>query len=112
GCPDRRNRRRSRLRGRWARRDSLRPSPGEVTMKRAVLVVLAASSTLMFAACRQQPAEEQLPATQEEALRVRTTATPTAAPVPMGTMVGMSPADAGVGGGADGAGGPGRPGQV
>ena len=77
-------------------------------MKRGFLVVLAASSSLTFAACRQQPAEEQLPATQEEAPPVQPTPTPTPTPSPMDTMPGMMPTDTGMMQGMDTARAPGQ----
>jgi len=77
-------------------------------MKRAFLVVLAASSSLTFAACRQQPAEEQMPATQEEAPPVQPTPTPTPTPAPTDTMPGMMPTDTGMMQGTDTARAPGQ----
>ena len=77
-------------------------------MKRSFLVVLAASSSLTFAACQQQPAEDQLPATQEEAPPVQPTPTPTPTPAPTDTMPGMMPTDTGMMQGMDTARAPGQ----
>ncbi|HEY8469003.1 MAG TPA: hypothetical protein VIL18_05140 [Longimicrobiales bacterium] len=63
-------------------------------MKRSFLVVLAAASTLTFASCQQQPAEEQMPATQEELPPAQPTPTPT--PAPTDTMMGTMPTDTGM----------------